>query len=497
MPTLAALVLVATHTYLGLHVISRNVFFVDLALAQIAAFGGTVAFLYGYEASDAVTYYVSLSFAGIGAWFFSVARLRDERVPQEAIIGLSFAVASAGSILLSAEHPHGAEHLRDMMAGSILMVSAEEVARAAALYAGIGLFHWVFRRPLLAVSLDRAAAEKAGLRVRLWDFLFYLSFAVVITSSVRIAGVLLVFVLLIAPAVAGAMFARGTAARLLIGWGAGALATGAGLMFSARMDYPPAPAISSVFALILGGAAVVGHVVRAPRRGAAIARLTGAALGLVAAGLGLIGFLRSGVGASREHGASQGSMTPGTRRHDEARDAPVQGAPAATVQALIAALKDGRDEARARAAEELGKRRDPSLLPHLTEALEDPSDAVKENAARALGSLGSAAAAPALARALERPDQDEWVKLRAAEALARCGTATGLRALIEMAADAEAKLVAIQALEAALELAGQPSARALSGAEADARLAELRHWWETHGPRLRWSAEHARFILDE
>src|SRR5687768_7792688 len=183
LPSAAALILVATHTYLGLHVLSRNVFFVDLALAQIAALGSSVAFLYGFELSDPVTYYVSLIFAIGGAWFFSVARLPDNRVPQEAIIGLTFAVASAGAILLSAENPHGAEHLRDIMAGSILVVSAREVVQAAGLYAAIGVFHWRFRRPLLEVSFDRQGAEQRGLRVRWWDFLFYLSFALVITSS--------------------------------------------------------------------------------------------------------------------------------------------------------------------------------------------------------------------------------------------------------------------------------------------------------------------------
>src|SRR5689334_15001321 len=199
LPSAAALILVATHTYLGLHVISRNVFFVDLALAQVAALGSTVAYLYGFELGDSVTYYVSLLFAVLGAWFFSVARVRDDRVPQEAIIGLAFAVASAGAILLSAENPHGAEHLRDMMAGSILVVSAHEVRHAALFYGAIGVFHWVFRRKFLLISMDRAAAVRAGMRVQLWDFLFYLSFAIIITSSVRIAGVLLVFILLIAP----------------------------------------------------------------------------------------------------------------------------------------------------------------------------------------------------------------------------------------------------------------------------------------------------------
>ncbi len=233
-PSAAAIILVGTHTYLGLHVISRNVFFVDLALAQVAALGSAVAYYFGFEMSDPLTYFVSLFFAIGGAWFFSVARVRENRVPQEAIIGLAFAVASAGAILLSASNPHGAEHLRDIMAGSILVVTPSEVIHAAIYYGVIGVFHWVFRKQFLLLSMDREAAVKQGMRVQLWDFLFYLSFAVVITSSVRIAGVLLVFILLVAPAVCGAMFANGIRNRLFIGWGGGLLATRGGFMMSPR-----------------------------------------------------------------------------------------------------------------------------------------------------------------------------------------------------------------------------------------------------------------------
>src|SRR5437762_2109045 len=293
LPSAAALILVATHTYLGLHVISRNVFFVDLALAQVAALGSTVAYLYGFEMNDPVTYYVSLLFAIGGAWFFSVARVRDNRVPQEAIIGLAFAVASAGAILLSARNPHGAEHLRDMMAGSILVVSPGEVVHAAIYYGVIGIFHWVFRKKFLLLSMDREAAVKQGMNVQLWDFLFYLSFAVVITSSVRIAGVLLVFILLVAPAVCGAMFASGIRNRLLIGWGCGILATIGGLVMSAHMDWPPAPAISCVFATILIGSGVVGNIVHAPQQSRAIAKFAAIVLVIVGLGFGLRSFLKS------------------------------------------------------------------------------------------------------------------------------------------------------------------------------------------------------------
>jgi zinc/manganese transport system permease protein len=496
LPSAAALILVATHTYLGLHVLSRNVFFVDLALAQIAALGSSVAFLYGFELSDPVTYYVSLIFATGGAWFFSVARLPDNRVPQEAIIGLTFAVASAGAILLSAENPHGAEHLRDIMAGSILVVSAKEVGQAALLYAGIGVFHWVFRRQMLRVSLEREAAEKAGMRVRCWDFSFYLSFAIVITSSVRIAGVLLVFILLIAPAVCGVMFASGIRARLLIGWGSGALATLGGLMLSAQMDWPPAPAISCMFALILVGSALIDNVLRSPRRGLTLARLAAISVLLTGAGFGLVAFLGSNLASSHMHGeppsAHRGSDDE-THTHG-----PPEHAHGNSRQDLITALSDEHDNVRARAAEQLGRLKDPSVLEHLTRALEDPSDAVKEKAAQALGDLALPEARPALEAALEKPDQDAWVNLREAEALVRSGGAQGLSALIQMATDADAKLVRAQALQKALAFAGQPPApSAAEDPAARIALDQLKAWWTTHRSSARWDPVRGQFIADD
>ncbi|MEO8184975.1 MAG: iron chelate uptake ABC transporter family permease subunit [Deltaproteobacteria bacterium] len=476
LPSAAALILVATHTYLGLHVISRNVFFVDLALAQVAALGSTVAFLYGYEQGDSVTYYVSLLFAVGGAWFFSVARLPDNRVPQEAIIGLTFAVASAGAILLSAENPHGAEHLRDIMAGSILVVSGKEVLQAAGLYGAIGLFHWRFRRPLLEVSFDRAGAEQRGLRVRWWDFLFYLSFAVVITSSVRIAGVLLVFILLIAPAVCGAMFATGIRARLLLGWGCGILATIGGLLLSSGMDWPPAPAISCIFAAILIGSGVVDSVLRSARPALSVARFAGGSALLCGLGFGLVAFLRSGADSAHSHGGPEHAL--GGSRQD-----------------LISALSDEHDNVRASAAEKLGKLADPEVLPQLMAALQDRADAVKEKAAEAIGALGRPEAVAALEAALEQRDQDEWVHLREAEALVRCGGQKGMNVLLQLANDADARLVRVQALQKALAFAGQP-ALAADAADAPAALQRLRTWWAANGSRAHWDPASARFSVE-
>jgi zinc/manganese transport system permease protein len=492
-PSLAALILVATHTYLGLHVISRNVFFVDLALAQVAALGSTVAFLYGFDMGDSVTYYVSLLFAVGGAWFFSVARLPDNRVPQEAIIGLTFAVASAGAILLSAENPHGAEHLRDIMAGSILVVSAKEVLHAAVMYAAIGVFHWIFRRQLLRVTLDRQGAERAGMRVRMWDFLFYLSFAIVITSSVRIAGVLLVFILLIAPAVCGAMFATGIRARLLIGWGCGILATIGGLMLSSRMDWPPAPAISCIFALILIGSAVADNVVRSSARGWALARFVGIAALLTGLGFGLTAFLGSDLAASHKAlELPQASAEEASESHSHGKPEHELGG---SLQDLITALSDEHDNVRASAAERLGQLHEPSALGQLTRALQDNSDAVKEKAAEALGALGRPEAIPALEAALKSPNQDEWVNLREAEALVRCGGKQGMTALMAMAEDADAKLVRSQALQQALAFAGPPKLASKAG--NGPLPSELRAWWEVNAPQLHWDPAQGRFLPDE
>jgi ABC-type Mn2+/Zn2+ transport system permease subunit len=501
LPSAAALILVATHTYLGLHVISRNVFFVDLALAQVAALGSTVAFLYGFDTNDSVTYYVSLLFAVGGAWFFSVARLPDNRVPEEAIIGLTFAVASAGAILLSAENPHGAEHLRDMMAGSILVVSAREVGQAALLYGAIGVFHWVFRRQLLSVSTDREQARARGLRVRWWDFLFYLSFAIVITSSVRIAGVLLVFILLIAPASMGAMFATGIRARLLVGWASGILATTFGLGLSSHMDWPPAPAISCVFAVILSGAAVVDRMARAERRGATAVSLSITFAVLVTVALGLTSFLRAQSAAHAsasvegEDGAPPGGAVASA---PAAADTHTHGDPehalGASRRDLIAALFDEHDNVRARAADELGALRDPELAPQLIVALQDPSDAVKEKAAEALGKLARAEAVVPLRAALARPDQDEWVNLREAEALVRCGGADGMDALIDAARSADAKLVRREALDLALAFAGQSAPAADDDPGRAEALARLVTSWDTQRSTVRWDPKRARFV---
>jgi len=250
-PFLMCLVLTGIHAYLGFHVIAREVVFVDIALAQIAAVGATAAFLFGYELDTRESYVFGLGFTIFGAFVLALTRTRERRVSQEAVIGVVYAVSSAGAVLLADRSPHGAEHLRGMLVGSILSVTGHEVMKVGVLYALVGLFHWLCRRPFFLISTDPAAAYRAGWRVRVWDFLFYASFGVVVTSSVRIAGVLLVFSYLIVPALAGILLGGGIATRLFVGWGFGTGVSVVAMVASAVLDLPTGATVVCAFGVTL------------------------------------------------------------------------------------------------------------------------------------------------------------------------------------------------------------------------------------------------------
>ncbi|MGD1102311.1 MAG: metal ABC transporter permease [Terriglobia bacterium] len=251
MPFLASLILTGIHAYLGVHVVERGVIFVDLALAQIAALGATVAILFGMDPHDGYTYWISLAFTFLGAAIFALLRVRRARIPQEAIIGIAYAVASAAAILAMSKATGETEHLKDMLVGNILAVSGPEVAKTAALYAAIGLFHFVFRKKFLLISIDPKGAEAQGISIRLWDFLFYASFGFVVTSSVAIAGVLLVFCYLIVPSVGAMLFADRIGRRLAIGWTMGTLVSALGVYLSVVLDLPTGATIVCTFGGVL------------------------------------------------------------------------------------------------------------------------------------------------------------------------------------------------------------------------------------------------------
>src|SRR5499427_6594348 len=250
-PFVASLILTGIHAYLGVHVVERGVIFVDLALAQIAALGATIAILIGMDPHGRGAYFLSLGFTFLGAAIFARARTRRGHIRQEAFIGIAYAVASATAILAMSKATGETEHLKDMLVGNILAVSRPEVAKTALLYGAIGLFHYIFRRRFLLISTDTAQAEASGLNIRFWDFLFYASFGFVVTSSVAIAGVLLVFCYLIVPSVGAMLFADRVGKRLAIGWTMGTLVSALGCYLSVQLDTPTGATIVVTFGAIL------------------------------------------------------------------------------------------------------------------------------------------------------------------------------------------------------------------------------------------------------
>ena len=253
-PFVASLILTGIHTYLGVHVVERGVIFVDLSLAQIAALGATIAMLLPFSHGDphsGSVYWVSLLFTFIGAAIFSMVRGHRARIPQEAIIGITYAVASAAAILAMSKSTSESEHLKDMLVGSILAVSWAEVRKTALLYGAIGLFHYLLRKPFLTISRSHGSEDSTGLNVRFWDFLFYASFGFVVTSSVAIAGVLLVFCYLIVPSVAAMLYAETIGRRLAIGWTMGTVVSAAGVYLSLVLDLPTGATIVCTFGAAL------------------------------------------------------------------------------------------------------------------------------------------------------------------------------------------------------------------------------------------------------
>jgi zinc/manganese transport system permease protein len=258
-PFAASLILTGIHAYLGVHVVERGVIFVDLSLAQIAALGAAIAILMPFTGGDPhapSVYWVSLGFTFIGAAVFSTIRGQRARIPQEAIIGICYAVASAAAILAMSKATSESEHLKDMLVGNILAVSWPEVFKTAALYGVIGLFHYRFRKTFLAISLNHDKPDVQG-SVRFWDFLFYASFGFVVTSSVAIAGVLLVFCYLIVPSVGAMLYADTVGKRLAIGWTMGTVVSALGVYLSLVLDLPTGATIVCTFGVVLALMAAV------------------------------------------------------------------------------------------------------------------------------------------------------------------------------------------------------------------------------------------------
>jgi zinc/manganese transport system permease protein len=273
-----AFCLVGIHTYFGIEVLRRKVIFVDLALAQIAALGATAAFLLGHPVQSVAAYGYSLSFALLAAVLLACTRSWSGRIPQEALIGVLYVVAAAAAILLIDRAPQGAEHLKQVLTGNILTTGVDELEFIAPLYLAIAAIHWTLRHWL---------AQRTSL---VSEFVFYASFGVVVTSSVALAGVLLVFSFLIIPAAIGVLYADTLARQLTIGWLSGTMTSAVGLAASFAFDLPTGAAMVCAFGAALAVAGLAYPFLRGDARLAAQRAMTAMrwCLALVLAGSALL-----------------------------------------------------------------------------------------------------------------------------------------------------------------------------------------------------------------
>ncbi len=251
LPFIACLVITSIHAYLGIHIVEREVIFVDLALAQIAALGTLIGFVCGIEMHTSGTYIFSLGFTFVGAIIFALTRFKDKKVPQEAIIGIVYVVSAASAILVLNRAPAEAEHIKNMLVGNILFVKWTEIVKMTIIYGIVGLFHYIYRKNFLCISLNCKEEEKQNISVKWWDFLFYVSFGIVVTFSVEIAGVLMVFSYLIVPSVCAMLLSNKLKTRLILGWVFGIIVSIIGLYFSAIFDFPTGAGIVCTFGLLL------------------------------------------------------------------------------------------------------------------------------------------------------------------------------------------------------------------------------------------------------
>ena len=264
-PIAACVLLPWLLVYLGLHVVQRGIIFIDIAMAQMASVGICIAVLFHLNLQSWSTFAIALGLTFVGAAVFSVTGKRTSQIPQEAVIGISYVVAAAAAILLLSRAAEGDEQIKQMLVGNILLVSPQEVWKCFALFAAVGIFHFVLRRNFLLVSFNRDRAYQQGLRVRWWDFSFYASFGLVVTIFVRMAGVLLVFSYLIVPAVCVINLVSGVRTRLVVGWIIATIGGIGGLFWSFYGDLPSGAAIVCTFGALLIGVSAIGPLLPSKR----------------------------------------------------------------------------------------------------------------------------------------------------------------------------------------------------------------------------------------
>ncbi|NLI09755.1 MAG: metal ABC transporter permease [Elusimicrobia bacterium] len=246
-----SIILIGIHSYLGLHILARGVIFADLSLAQLAACGAIVSIFFGQDLHSRGSYFFSLAFTLLGSVIFSFYRGgKNKEIPQEAVIGIVYVLSAAVSILILDKLPAEAQHIKEMLVGNILFVSKEQIIKTAFLYSFIGILHYFFRDKFMSISFNPAKSENLK-NLRMWDFLFYSLFGVVVTSSVELAGVFLVFTFLIIPAVISVLLCGTFKSRIIFSWFSGTLITMIGLFLSAKLDSPTGPTVIASFGFFL------------------------------------------------------------------------------------------------------------------------------------------------------------------------------------------------------------------------------------------------------
>jgi zinc/manganese transport system permease protein len=485
-PLLACLVLTGIHVYLGVHVIARKVIFVDLALAQIAALGTVTGVLLGYEVGKDINqlYLYSLAFTFFGAFVFSMTRMRGERIPHEAIIGIVYAVAFAATILVLARSALGPQELDRIIKGELLWVQGHLVIKTAILYTVVGIFHYIFRKRFITISVHPEKAEQEGINVRLWDFLFYMSFGFVITSSVAIAGVFLVFSYLVIPAVGAMLLAEKISTRLTIGWVGGAIISFIGVKLSWHTGLPTSPLIVCLLAFALIVAAVIRYLRGAPDRRRAVVNLVGSAalFGLFYAGVlffakreedpydHTLHMLESKLATDRTVAISKLGSFPDRKNE--------------WLPLLVKRLNDDDAEVRKAAIMEIVEVKDRTATPQLITLLRDPSSDVKDEVLKAFRVLGDTSVADSLISSVSQEDDPE-MKIEFLGTALQLGDARAIPLLISLADSGG--LFGSDAFDALQEH--------LEPRFKGGDVASLKKWWKEKQSRIEFDAGAKRFRL--
>ena len=485
-PLAACLVLTGIHVYLGVHVIARKVIFVDLALAQIAALGTVIGVLLGYEVGKDVTplYLYSLAFTIFGAFIFSITKMKAEKVPHEAIIGIVYAVTFAATMLVLSRSPLGPQELDHIIKGELLWVQGPTVIKTAIIYALVGLFHFVFRKKFMAISVNAAKAEEDGINVRLWDFLFYMSFGFVITSSVAIAGVFLVFSYLVIPSVAAMLLSDKLSTRLAIGWIGGSVCSLVGVKLSWNTGLPTSPLVVVVLAAALMASGFI-YFVRTAKSKAAVVRNVAQSIGVV--GLFVFGvfLFRKGEEDPLTHNLHMMESKLATDRVTAiANLASYENHKPEWLPLLLDRLTDKDAEVRRAGCDLLVRIRESSALPIIKRLLSDPSDQVRISAINGIRILGATEDADVLLTAASRDDDPE-MKLAMLKAALELGDAQAIPALAQVVRDDG--IFGDDAFDALKGHLDVPSGKV--------RGAGLVQWVESHRQDFRWNPATKMFSL--